>query len=268
MHRKEHIIAPLFESELGIRVTVPDNFNSDAFGTFSGETARTGNQLDAARSKARAAMKRTNTDLALASEGSFGAHPTIPFLASNLEIVVLIDAKHDLEIIGQYRTSQVTVRSSVVQTADGAVATARTWNFPTQGIIMRTATVLGKKIYKDFNSESEIYETSQSLLSHWLVSTVTLETDMRAHRCPDRTHSIRQATIDLIHNCKSTCPNCSAPGFTVTDTTSDLPCSACHRATDRTRDLIHTCQKCAHTEIRPATHDTYADPGECAWCNP
>lgn len=268
MHHKERIIAPLFETELGIHVTVPNNFNSDAFGTFSGETARTGNQLEAARSKARAAMKLANTDLALASEGSFGAHPTIPFLASNLEIVVLIDAKHDLEIIGHYRTSQVTARSRVVHTADEAVATARTWGFPAQGVIMRTATLAGKKVHKDFNSESEIYETSQLLLSRWRTSAITLETDMRAHRCPSRLSSIEQATINLIHNCKSTCPNCNTPGFTVTDTTPGAPCGACRRPTDRIRDLIHTCQKCAHTEIRPATHDTYTDPGECAWCNP
>jgi hypothetical protein len=42
---------------------VPQNFNSDAFGSFSGEIQRTGNQQEAARKKLLAALKQENADL-------------------------------------------------------------------------------------------------------------------------------------------------------------------------------------------------------------
>ena len=59
MHGKEKVIVPILESELGVKVILPKNFNSDQFGTFTGDTARTGNQLEAARLKVQSAMKLT-----------------------------------------------------------------------------------------------------------------------------------------------------------------------------------------------------------------
>ena len=87
MHGKEKVIAPILEKELGVKVILPQNFDSDQFGTFTGDKARTGNQLEAARLKVQAAMKLTGADIGIASEGSFGAHPSIPFIQSNLELV-------------------------------------------------------------------------------------------------------------------------------------------------------------------------------------
>jgi hypothetical protein len=55
MHQKERVIAPLLERELGIKVVVPQNFDTDAFGTFTREIKRPGDQLQAARLKAQKA---------------------------------------------------------------------------------------------------------------------------------------------------------------------------------------------------------------------
>ena len=38
-HQKEQIISPIFEKELGVRCFVPDHFDTDIFGTFTGETS-------------------------------------------------------------------------------------------------------------------------------------------------------------------------------------------------------------------------------------
>lgn len=75
MHRKEDVIAPLLEQELGLQIVVPQNFNTDRFGTFSREVKRAGSQLEAARIKAQAAMQATGAAIALASEGAFGPPP-------------------------------------------------------------------------------------------------------------------------------------------------------------------------------------------------
>jgi len=51
MHHKEKVIAPIIEQELGIKVIVPQDFDTDRFGTFTREVKRTGNQIEAARLK-------------------------------------------------------------------------------------------------------------------------------------------------------------------------------------------------------------------------
>lgn len=48
MHGKEKVMAPILEKELGVKVILPQNFDSDQFGTLTGDKARTGNQLEAA----------------------------------------------------------------------------------------------------------------------------------------------------------------------------------------------------------------------------
>lgn len=268
MHNKESVIAPQLEAGLGIKVTVPQNFNTDRFGTFTREIKRIENQLDTTRMKAGAGMELTGSDLGIASEGSFGSHPAMPFISSNLEIVVLIDKRNDLEIIGHYRSSDVRVQGQVVRTPKEAVSVARSWGFPNQGVIVRLSEKSNRYIYKEITTFTELEEVSKHLLSKWLVSSIYLETDMRAHRCPRRMESIKMATLDLIKNCKSVCPKCDTPGFVITDTVKGLPCNHCNLPTDLVKETIHSCQKCNFRENKPDGDRTQANPGECQWCNP
>jgi len=115
MHHKETVISPALKEGLGVEVIVPSNFNTDHFGTFARDIKRIGNQLEAARTKAQAAMRLTGLDLGISSEGSFASHPATPFVQSNLEIVVLLDAINELEIIGHYRSGNAQARSQIVQ---------------------------------------------------------------------------------------------------------------------------------------------------------
>jgi hypothetical protein len=268
MHNKESVIAPPLEQELGITVTVPNNFNTDHFGTFTREIKRVGNQLEAARKKARAAMELTDFDLGIASEGSFGAHPSIPFLSSNLEIVVLLDRRNDLEIVGHFRTSALRVKKQEVQTPSEAKDIAHSWGFPEQGVIVRLSEKSNRNIYKDIKTVAELEKVSKRLLSKWFVTSISLETDMRAHRCPGRMESIKMATLDLIKNCQNLCSKCDTPGFVITDTVKGLLCSHCNLPTDLVKETVYTCQKCTYKENKPVTDKTYAEPKDCQWCNP
>ncbi|MFX6226246.1 DUF6671 family protein, partial [Acinetobacter baumannii] len=56
------------------------------------------NPLETARKKCYAAMELTGCNLAIASEGSFGAHPIIGFVPADEELLVLIDRKNNMEI--------------------------------------------------------------------------------------------------------------------------------------------------------------------------
>ncbi|MGV0104674.1 DUF6671 domain-containing protein [Nostoc sp. DSM 114160] len=101
MHQKEKVIAPLLEQELGINVIVPQDFNTDIFGTFTREVKRPGTQIAAAKFKAEKALEFTGENLAIASEGSFTPHPLVPYIYCNREIVFFLDKINNLEIIGQ-----------------------------------------------------------------------------------------------------------------------------------------------------------------------
>jgi len=268
MHGKEVMIAPLLHESLGINVSIPVGFNTDQFGTFTRDITRVGNQLEAARAKARAALKLTGADLALASEGSFGTHPSIPFVSSNLEIVVLIDTKHTIEIVGYYRTSAVQARGQSVHTPAEALTVATSWGFPDQGVILRSSENNSRNIYKDIVTEADLITRATTLLASYFRSTIFIETDMRAHRCPLRRESIKLATLDLIKNCQSLCPTCTTPGFVITKVVTGAPCRACLLPTDRPLETIYSCQKCAHSQSLDNQETKMVEPAYCNNCNP
>ncbi|MEG4323680.1 MULTISPECIES: DUF6671 family protein, partial [unclassified Microcoleus] len=89
MHHKERVMAPILERELGVRISVPRELDTDAFGTFTREVKRLGTQIEAARQKAEKALEVAGETLAFASEGTFGPHPMMPYLPANREIVIL-----------------------------------------------------------------------------------------------------------------------------------------------------------------------------------
>lgn len=267
MHGKETTISPIIKASLGISLSVPDKFNTDHFGTFTRDIARAGDQLSAARSKALAALALTGYDLAIASEGSFGVHPLVPYCAANLELVLLIDSSNDCEVVGHYRSSEHLARSEVVSTVSGAVAKALAWGFPTQGVIIRRSPHSQSDIYKDIDTITEFENIASALLSRWSTTQICIETDMRAHRCPSRRELIRKATDDLVKNCRSVCPECGLPGFVVTRVERGLPCRCCGQPTDMIRIHISRCRGCM-AELITNTPEEFADPGECAHCNP
>jgi hypothetical protein len=87
MHKKEKVLKPLLEKELGVICKVAENLNTDFLGTFSGEVERIISPLDAARQKCVLAMELSNCDLAVSSEGSFGPHPIYGFIPCDDELL-------------------------------------------------------------------------------------------------------------------------------------------------------------------------------------
>jgi hypothetical protein len=130
MHGKEQAIAPLLARALGLRVTVSAGIDTDRFGTFSRDVERTGSQLDAARAKIAAAfVAAADAHVALASEGSFGPHPYVPFAPLAREIVVLTDRARGLELIGHHLSPATNFSHAVVPDVAGALAFAKRFSF-------------------------------------------------------------------------------------------------------------------------------------------
>lgn len=84
-HRKETVIAPSLEGALGVICRVAEDFDIDILGTFTGEVERKDNPVTTARNKCLMAMEKTNCDLGVASEGSFGPHPAMFFVYADDE---------------------------------------------------------------------------------------------------------------------------------------------------------------------------------------
>ena len=105
-HGKEQVIAPELEKSIGVHCEVTTKLNTDQFGMFSGEIHREGTALDSARKKANAALKASNADLVISSEGSFGPHPYYSFIPGNEELLLLIDQSNDLELLARHLTTE------------------------------------------------------------------------------------------------------------------------------------------------------------------
>jgi ribosomal protein S27AE len=268
MHGKEKVIAPILEKELGVQVILPQNFDSDQFGTFTGDKARTGNQLEAARLKVKSAMKLTGADIGIASEGSFGAHPSIPFIPSNFELILLVDAKNDLEIRGHHRSSDTNMSGQYVSSAEEAVEFAKKIGFPEHAVVVRKSEKSNSSIQKGIRSENELIRHVKTLLGGFFTKRVYIETDMRAHMNPTRMEKIGQATKDLVANINSQCPDCGTPGFVIFDVRNGLVCGQCKMPTESPLAYIRKCQKCGTEKTMPREDKKYEDPGMCNWCNP
>lgn len=269
MHKKERVIAPLLEQQLGVTAILADGLNTDKFGTFTREIKRTGNQLEAARKKAYAAMELTNTDLAIASEGSFGPHPFNPFIQSNLELILFIDKKHGLEIRGHHRTSETNMDGEYVTSVTEATDFAIKHGFPENGVILRVREKSNFGIHKDISTIEELSHRAQKMLSRPFVKKIFIESDMRAHKNPIRMNAIEKATLDLIENIHSHCPECQSPGFVAVDFEKGLQCSLCKIPTDLPIHDIYRCEKCNFsTKKRVTKYGDLADPKYCGYCNP
>ena len=137
MHRKEQAIAPVLEEALGLQVEVPPGLDTDRFGTFTREVPRPGTQLATARLKAQAALAAVpEADFGLASEGSFGPHPWLPWVAGGRELIVLMDRAGGFELIGADLTAETNWGSRLVSSVADALAFVQSVGFPSHAVVV------------------------------------------------------------------------------------------------------------------------------------
>lgn len=269
MHRKEQVIAPLLKHHLEIEVVVPEHFNTDQFGTFTRDVPRQGNQLEAARAKAQQALQLTGATMALASEGTFGPHPSLPYLAYNRELVLLLDQTHSLELTGYASSTETNYSHTIVTARDEAFAFAQTIGFPQHGLIVMPEGAIADPdhTFKGIVSADRLEEAVAKTLTTF--GKAHLETDMRAMYNPTRMKVIAQATENLIQKIQQRCPQCQWPGFDVVERRQGLLCGWCSLPTELTLAIIYQCKKCSFKEEKIFPNgQSVASPEHCAYCNP
>lgn len=276
-HGKERVIGRALRHGLGADLLHVRSVDTDALGSFCGAVPRRGTALEACLAKAEAALEAGGTACAIASEGSFGPHPQLPWLAAGLECLVFLDRSRGLILKeqGLARRTNFAHRLVTAGEASGPDPALAGWlrqvGFPSHGLMVRAH--LGSAGAGTVEKGLRRWEDLAAAMSRAVAASADgqalVETDMRAHCNPTRMAAIRQLAFRLVRRLASPCPACDSPGWGVVDQRSGLPCADCGQPTALTRVLIRGCARCDHQEETPRPDGLrWADPGRCDWCNP
>lgn len=260
MHGKELVIKPLLES-LGMKVMESSAFDTDQFGTFSGEIERVDDPVATLRKKCIHANELFQIDVVVASEGSFGPHPYIPFSVADEEFLMLKDFRNDFEIVVKELSMETNFDALDVNSLSELLHFASKVGFPEHALILKTDNSIEKGIKN--------IETLQSLFSQLQKNSrsITVETDMRAMNNPSRMRVIERAANKLKRAIQSCCPECDMPDFNVKEFSDGLPCALCGQATKSIRSSIKICSFC-HFRLELPVEKLLEDPMYCNYCNP
>ncbi len=271
MHGKQAAISPVLEARLGLSIVVPDSLNTDTLGTFTGEVERPGNMLETAIAKARLGMQAAGTDIGIASEGSYGPHPIMPFVPLGRELIVLVDDARGITIKEVLLCETTNFHHVLAGSINGIDDFLERVRFPAHGLIVRPnrPTAAATRIVKGIQCRDSLAETILDSAESSSDGRARIEADMRAHQNPTRMAAIADASSLLAERVNSLCPSCETPGFGREGSEAGLPCSWCGAPTERVLREIFGCVACDYTE-KKARGDglTEADPGQCQYCNP
>jgi len=248
--------------EAGFATFLVDGFNTDLLGTFTGEVARAGSQLDAAMAKARKATEIAMVRFGLGSEGSFGPDPYIGLNPWGCEVLAWWDAQAGYGVHAVQQGPQTNYAQTTVHTLDAALQFCTAIGFPGHGVIVGKP---GQAIFsKELATPDAAMRTQlQAALAH---GPLWLETDMRAHRNPTRMAMIAQCASALSAQLRCPCPGCARPGFGLQTALHGAVCSGCGRATDTVRAVRTSCAVCGFSQEK-RVRDT-VEPARCGYCNP
>lgn len=266
-HEKEKIVAPLLEPFLGTNIRLARGFDTDELGTFTKDKARVGSQLEAARAKALKGMELTGLSKGLGSEGSFSPDPYAGFITWNIELLAFIDAERGLEAIGAYE-GPAKVVNRAASSPDDAERIALSHGFPDRLFILRPHGECGLPYFKDMRSRDELREAAVACSQASRDGVILVESDLRAHACPERREMIRLAVVNLLLKLHSLCPNCRSPGFWVEGVERGLPCARCGRPSAEPAAQTYRCRACGHAMSLARSDALRADPAACEYCNP
>jgi len=270
MHGKDRFLGPMLEQKLGVKVIVPEQFNTDQYGTFSGETERKQSQPETARLKAEEAMRNTGADLALASEGTFQPHHVFFMAQANYELLLLKDALHNAEWQSWEVSLRTTSVSKTFHTPEEALKISKQLKFPSHAAIIKTHGSNGYEyVQKGLLDKEALLMAAREALKASSSGSAIIENDLRAHMNPTRQKVILQAGRNLLKNLASPCTRCEWPGFGLEEKIPGLPCSLCGSATRLTQFELFACTRCSYKEKRNREDGKrFAEPENCDSCNP
>jgi hypothetical protein len=267
MHRKEDALYPVLKDIEAFRLLIPDEFNTDVFGTFSGEVERIVNPLEAARLKCKAALERYPANVVIASEGSFGPHPDAPFITADEEWLVWMDIDKNIEVTARLVDTNTNFNAKTVSRLKELKSFASSVGFPSHALILKDKEKNSIFVKKGITNPSELEQVFEKMMKS--SDSVYAETDMRALYNPSRMKVIEKAAQQLRQKLLSLCPQCQTPGFWIKEALSGLPCELCGMPTRSVKSLVYGCQKCDFTMEKGHPDGKLTENAMyCDFCNP
>lgn len=265
-HGKWEQIAPPLQDCVGLCVLTVD-VDTDALGTFAGEIPRVGTPLDTAFAKARMGMLESGCRLGVASEGTIGPHPAVPFLVADSEIVVFVD--DDLGISVSETDTELGIPALALEIE------ADRWDekllvsagFPEHGLIVRPKSGFDP-VFKGIHDIDELRVAIMECARKGETSVVRIESDLRAHHHPSRQRVIARVAQRLARRLATLCPACSSPGWGIVRREAGAPCSLCGRRTHQLHIEHEACPRCEVTDAVVVSSPDGVDPMFCTRCNP
>ena len=267
-HDKLPLIGPAIERAVGLRVDAVA-VDTDTLGTFTGDIPRLRTPLETAVAKARLGMSITGQELGIASEGSIGPDPAVPFVIADRELVVLVDDDAGIVVWETHSSWDIVTATATVSPEENLEAFIRQARFPGHKLIVRPNNGPVHPIRKGISTLGELTIAIKDCAAVAIDGLALVETDLRAHACPSRRAVIANAAERLARRIAARCTRCGAPGWGQVDVLVGVPCANCGTDVARVRAEIDGCTACEHRETRPIISlETYGDPGECPNCNP
>lgn len=266
-HGKAQVMQPLLEQEFGFECFVNQSFDTDSLGTFSGEVEREEDALETLRKKCKIAMKKNNFKVVIASEGSFGAHPSLFFSSANDELVMFLDEENDIEVVARTLSVETNYNTTEVASEKDLLTFATQVKFPSHALILQSSLKKSEFTFKGITNEKDLVFFFKKIKEKY--PKVFVSTDMRAMYNPTRMNVIKETTEKVIQKLKTLCPNCDFPGFDIVQINSGLRCSQCRLPTKSTLSHLYSCKKCSFSETKMYPYKKEnEDPMYCNYCNP
>lgn len=266
-HEKLKLVKPAFEQNLGCEL-IEVSLDTDQLGTFSGEVERKQPPLETAILKARLGMDHTGIQIGLASEGSVGPDPQIPFFNSNIENLVLVDDLNGIIISETYRSFDIKA-STITAAPDQDLTTFLAQvDFPTHGLIVRPNTKEISLCIKGIIDSQQLVAAIKQCAAQSPNGHVVVESDLRAHFSPSRQKNIATLAQLLAKRVAQVCPKCKTPGWGRIDYKKGVICSSCGLIDENAIAQERLgCSKCNHIELGEILN-TELNPAQCNFCNP
>ncbi len=264
-HGKGEVIAPEFAAILGIRVN-EFLLDTDSLGTFSGDVERIGTPKEVVIQKAKLGIEHSGYLFGLASEGSIGTDPFIPFINSDIELMAFIDVERDLTIVENLRSTAIIAAGTSVRKYSDIEDFLVRVDFPHHKLIIKSPEKKHSYIIKGIGDRATLDRSLAEAFKEF--PEVIIESDLRAHCSPSRMANIAKLANKLALRLSDQCPECNTPGWGVVDYERGLPCSECSEISEEAAKAeILGCFKCTFSQRGKVIAESI-DPSRCDLCNP
>jgi len=264
-HNKGNVVAPAFSKHLDLSVEEV-SVDTDELGTFSGEIERVGSVREVVIKKAELGISVSGNPIGIASEGSIGADPLLPFINSDIELMALVDQERSLVIIESLRSTEIVAQTTKITKDLNITKFLTRADFPNHGLILLSEDKPVSFCIKGISDLETLEQAIQKGLKDF--PSLVLENDLRAHFSPSRQKNIAALAEKLALRLSHLCTECAAPGWGVVSYKKGLPCQECGEISEEAlAQEIQGCGRCELTKVGKKLAESI-DPAQCQLCNP